>query len=369
MGRSVTERRQSILHIVEHEGAQSAKQLAERLNVSAVTLRRDVEELAAQGLVQRTHGAVAPTREPLPLTSSSGATIGLVLPHSTYYYDGIITGAKAAAAAAGAKLVLGVSDYDRAIEVHQVQRLIAKGIDGLIIAPTPDFESGQLDSEQQQWLVSLEPPVVLVERPVCAIGEAAVLDSISSSHRIGAALAVRHLSELGHRQVACLIISGPNSPQVLSGFKDAADAAGLKTVAVIREGTPGSDDAAEDLLRAVKDGATALFVHNDQLAVRCIMWLEDAGIEIPGDVSLIGYDDVIAGVADIPLTALAPSKHAVGYRAVQRVLTRIKEGGFGNQARPAAERLPTEHVELVPRLHVRQSTSGPRSGGERTSPE
>lgn len=359
VGRSVEERRLSIVQIVEREGSQNSRQLAERLGVSAITLRRDAEYLAAQGLVQRSHGTVLPAREASAAAafSTSELTIGLVFPHSNYYFDGIIAGAKAGAAVAGARLVLGVSDYDSATEVQQVQRLTAKGVDGLIIAPTPDFGTGHLAEEQQRWLVSLEVPVVLIERPVCSIGEAAVLDSVSSSHDVGAALGVRHLAGLGHRKISCLIISGPNSPQVLRGFTDAVAASGLEIVAVIPEGTPGANDAAPALLQAVADGTTALFVHNDQLAVRCIRWLEDAGIRIPADVSLIGYDDVIAGVAPIPLTALAPAKNAVGYRAVQRVLARIREKPVSGARE--GEWLPTEHLELVPALHVRQSSGPP----------
>lgn len=357
MARSVTERRQTILEIVQTEGSQVVLELAERLNISAVTIRRDLEELAAQGLVHRTHGSVGPAAEPVSMGLEGPKTIGLVVPHSNYYFDGVIAGAKVAAASAGARLVLGVSDYDKATEMHQVARLTNKGVDGLLIAPTPDFITGELDAEQQQWLVSLTVPVVLVERPVAPTGVASILDSVSSSHSAGAALAIRHLAGLGHRKLVSVMISGPNTPQVRQGYLSTVESLGLESLGVIDEGGAGSEDAAELLLQSVRDGATGIFVHNDQLAVRCMMWLEDAGIDVPGEVSLAGYDDVIAGVAHVPLTAVAPWKSAVGHRAVQRVLSRIAErepaGNFGRAAEPMA----TEHVEFVPRLHIRQSST------------
>ena len=357
LARSVTERRQAILEIVQQEGSQVVLELARRLHISAVTIRRDLEELAAQGLVHRTHGSVSAATEPAAKVLDRQITIGVVVPHSNYYYDGVITGAKAAAAAAGARLVLGVSDYDKATEMDQVARLTNKGVDGLLVAPTPDFITGELDPEQQQWLVSLAVPVVLVERPVSSTGLASVLDSVSSSHAAGAALAIRHLAELGHRKLVSVMISGPNTPQVRSGYMSAVEALELESLGVIDEGGAGSADAAELLLQAVRDGATGIFVHNDQLAVRCMMWLEDAGIDVPKEVSLAGYDDVIAGVAHVPLTAVAPWKTVVGHRAVQRLLARIAEktppGNHGRASQPMA----TEHLEFVPRLHVRQSTA------------
>lgn len=354
------DRRQAILEIVQGEGTQPVLELARRLNISAVTIRRDLEELAAQGLVHRTHGSVAPAAEaPVPGLDES-KTIGLVVPHSNYYFDGVILGAKAASAAAGARLVLGVSDYDKATEMHQVGRLLAKGVDGLLVAPTPNFVSGELDAEQQEWLVSLPVPTVLVERPVSPSGVASVLDSVSSSHSAGAGLVIRHLAGLGHSKIASVVVNGPNTPQIRAGYLSAVDALGLESLGIIDEGVAGSSDAAEHLVKAVRNGATAIFVHNDQLAVRCMMWLEDAGIDVPGDVSLAGYDDVIAGVAHVPLTAAAPWKNAVGHRAVQLLLTRIAERSSARKlGRSGSEPRATEHIEFVPRLHVRQSTTPP----------
>lgn len=360
MARSVTDRRQAILEIVQGEGSQPVLELAKRLNISAVTIRRDLEELASQGLVHRTHGSVAPAADsPVP-GRDEPKTIGLVVPHSNYYFDGIILGAKAASATMGARLVLGVSDYDKATEMHQVSRLLAKGVDGLLVAPTPDFVTGQLDAEQQEWLVSLPVPTVLVERPVSSTGVASIMDSVSSSHATGAGLVIRHLADLGHRKIVSVVVHGPNTPQIRAGYLAAVQALGLESLGVIDEGAAGSTDAAEQLVKAVRNGATAVFVHNDQLAVRCMMWLEDAGIEIPTDVSLAGYDDVIAGVAHVPLTAAAPWKNAVGYRAVQLLLTRIAEkSAAGKPGRHGNDPRATEHIEFVPRLHVRQSTTAP----------
>lgn len=303
--------------------------------------------------MQRTHGHVAPTGERCTARPTIRRTIGLVLPHSNYYYDGIIAGARAAASASGTRLVLGVSDYSPETERMQADRLAAKGVDGLVIAPTPDFATGRLRPEQEEWLASLPVPVVLVERSASPSGPAAVLDAVSSAHAVGAAAGLRHLAELGHRRIVALMISGPNTTPVRSGFQEAAEAAGLDAVVMLDEGEPGSEDAREPLLQAIADGGTALFLHNDQLATRALLWLESAGLDVPGDVSVLCYDDVIAGVAGIPLTALAPPKQAVGRRALERVLELC-------QTRGSSDARVGEHLELVPRLNVRESTAPAR---------
>lgn len=363
MARSVEERREAILEIVAREGEQVVLDLVKRFRVSSVTIRRDVEALTARGMVRRTHGSVAPVRDADAYTHEGPFTIGMVVPHSNYYFDAIISGATAAAAAAGVRLVLGVSDYNQSTEISQVARLVSKGVNGLIVAPTPDFTTGELDVDQQEWLVSLPVPVVLVERPIAASGPASVLDSVSSSHTAGVALAVRHLAELGHQKIVCVAISAPNTPRIVDGYLAAVESTGLTSMGVISEGTPNSTEAASALIQVVEDGATAVFVHNDQLAVKCLMWLEDAGIDVPGDVSLVGYDDVIAAVANIQLTAVAPWKKEVGRRAVHQLLNRLRRGSLGAaSARESSQEIAAEHVELVPKLHVRQSTTPPREG-------
>ncbi|GAA3075467.1 MULTISPECIES: substrate-binding domain-containing protein [Actinomycetes] len=357
MARSVEERRRRIVDIVAQEGPQNARRLATRLGVSAVTLRRDLEHLASVGSIRRRHGTVEPLGAP-SIAGPDAPTIGLVLPESNYYYDGIIAGAKRAAGAAGAKLVLGVSDYRPEKEIHQAERLITKGVDGLVMAPTPDFATGWLVPSQEERLAQLRVPTVFVERTASPGGPCALLDTVNSAHDVGAAVGLRHLIQLGHRRITALMISGPNSPWVREGLLQASAHAGLEDPQIIMEGTPGSDEARAAVLQTIEDGTTAVFVHNDQLATRAILWLEDAGISIPDEVSLIGYDDVIAGMADVPLTALDPPKREVGRRAVERVLALC--GGATSSAVSPADGGATQHIRLVPELHVRQSTTVPR---------
>lgn len=347
MARSVDERRREILQIVAEEGSQHASRLAERLGVSAVTIRRDLEQLAQAGELTRRHGVVEPKRS-VP-AEAPPRTIGLVLPHAGYYYDGIIGGARSAAAKQGAKLILGVSDYDSEREQYQVERLVEQHIDGILVAPTSSYATGELSPAQEDWLSRVDTKMVITERVPSPTGPAAFIDSVSAAHEAGAAIALRHLYDLGHRNIGFLAIAGPNVPRVRNGFDSALACLGLTAGPHLNEGRPGSDDSQEALLKAVKTGTTAFLIHNDQLAVRALMWLDQAGVEVPDDVSVVGYDDVIAGVASTPLTALAPPKFDVGAHAVNRLIQLINAGH---------DTIPnTEHLQLMPHIHVRESTS------------
>lgn len=355
MSRSVESRRTRIVELVTARGRMSVQQLADAIEVSAVTIRRDLDHLAVQGQIRRAHGQAVSVTEGDAEGSGDGdapRTIALVVPTSVYYYERIIVGAQLASRARGAKLILAVSDYEPETERVQVERLIAKGIDGLIIAPTPDFTTGRLSAEQENWLSSLSVPVVVIERDLDVAGPASGIDTVGSALAAGSALAIRHLVELGHQSIASLVIIGPNSARVRDGVRAGVSRAGATLVREILAAPPAVEKIRAELLKSIRDGVTALFVHNDQLATSVLLWLEEAGIEVPRDVSLVCFDDVIADMADVALTALAPPKQAVGERAVQRVLA------LGPQDRPSigGDRI-AERLELVPQLVVRQSTA------------
>ena len=355
MNTAVSQRHDAILQLLAERSPRRVNDIAAELGVSIVTARRDVDTLANEGRLRRTHGSVA-ALQPEAAALGERATVGLIVPDAEYYYGAVLQGARAAGLEAGVRIVLGVSAYDASMERRLADRLLDSGVDGLLIAPTPDFGTGAIDPEQQEWLASLDVPVVLIERPVEPGGAAARLDRVESAHAAGTAAAVRHLVELGHRKVALVVIAGPNTGQIRAGYRAAIAATGIESAGEVDEGQPGSDDAAERIVGLLRDEATALIVHNDQLAMRLTTWLGDAGIEAPRDVSIVCYDDVIAPFVEPALTAVAPQKRQVGDTAVRLVAKRIRQR---REAGGAAAR-EAEYRSLVPLLHVRASTGAPQ---------
>lgn len=351
------ERQRAIIDRVERDGTVKVNDLAEMLGVAAVTVRVDVRELARRGLVSRVHGGVsrararAETSAETDAATSSGPlpTLGMVVPHSAYYYPKVVAGARETADRLGARLVLGVSQNDADEERALVGRLLRSGIHGLAIATTLDPSTSP---DTESWLAGIDVPTVLVER---RSGRGTrLVEHVATEHEFGAHDAVRHLWEVGRRRIGLLHFATITAPRLRQGFDEALGAFGLDDVSadVPRNLTDDSaatlDAAADDVARAVRSGALdALIVHNDVAALPLLSRLQQAGVGVPSDLALVTYDDELAPLADPPLTAVAPPREAVGEQAVRMLLDRLRD--------PSQ---PPRQLLLRPELRVRSSCGG-----------
>ncbi|MGH7602266.1 MAG: LacI family DNA-binding transcriptional regulator, partial [bacterium] len=175
----------------------------------------------------------------------------------------------------------------------------------------------------------------------------------------GAALAVRHLIDLGHRRIAFVggDITHPSIAKRLEGYKQALQEAQLTIADELiesEESYTAADDgyhAAEKLITTGVD-FTAIFAANDAMAIGAMQCLKQHGRQIPAEVSVVGFDDVEAGTHTQPeLTTIRVDKEDLGAVALRRLVEMIetKKEFLGKVFTP---------VELV----VRQSTVPPRSG-------
>ena len=99
--------------------------------------------------------------------------------------------------------------------------------------------------------------------------------------------------------------------------------------------------------RAVTEGRVdAVLVHNDHDAIVLLQRLRSRGLTVPGDLAIVAYDDEVAALADIPLTAVAPPKHAVGAAAVDLLDRRVTDPDR-----------PKHRLAILPELHIRDSSS------------
>lgn len=339
-------------------GTFTSADFAERMEVSIMTVRRDLAALEQQGLLERVHGgaiAAADFQHPAHRRRpGQQVALGMVVPVSGYYFTSIIRGARAAAAELGVRLVLGTSSYSAGAEKQQVARLLDGGVDGLIVTPGAPYDS---DPSTYDLLGTLGVPAVLLERSIGGIGTTLPLGSVRSDHSHGAELAVRHLVELGHRRIALAWRESPTAPPVLSGFRKAAlallGADSHFDVEVPRlDAAPATIRAAlESVLRRCFDtGTTAIVVLPDDAAVTLLEIAQDANVAVPSELSVIAYDDEVAAIAAIPLTAISPPKADVGFLAVRACHDRVSDRA-GLLAPPPA------HIGLLPSLIVRESTA------------
>ncbi|MFJ3581992.1 substrate-binding domain-containing protein [Streptomyces sp. NPDC090127] len=352
-------RHQAILRRLREEGSLRVSDFAAELGVSPVTVRRDVEILADRGLVARVHGGAmlpdtwaetAPTGAALTAAAPGAPArgrqrvIGLIVPSADYYYPEVIKGAREAAAAHDVRLVLDISGYDAEEERAQVERMTGDRIDGLLVVPTGP----------RGWYEELPVPVVIVERRPEA-DEVAGIDHVVSDHVHGARLAVRHLVDAGRRRLVLLVRgTSPTAQGIIEGFEAGVRAAGLSgrvsvlDIADAGPGSPAYDTQVEALLDAAAEGRVdAVVAHPDNEALALLRRLRARSVPVPEKVAIVAYDDEVAGLADIPLSAIAPAKHEVGTAAVELLVRRLDQ--------PDA---PRHRLFVLPRLRVRSSSAG-----------
>ncbi|UVJ39479.1 substrate-binding domain-containing protein [Arthrobacter sp. CJ23] len=376
------DRHELILRELTLRGSLNVTEFAAKMGISGMTVRRDLAVLDAGGLLHRVHGGAIATA---PLSGMNGgssraafaphgesvstaaqgadrtgsrlplATIGMVVPSSAYYFPGIIRGAEAAAKESGVRLVLGVSSYSEVEERRQIQRLLQNGVDGLLVTPSEESLAG---TATLALLAQAAVPVVVVERSIEDALDDGQLESVRSDHARGAEIAVNHLLAQGHRNIALCILEGsPTASRLREGYRRALQRAGLphddtmvRTISRARNDPQPHEQTVEGILDwCLEAGVSAAIVHNDEDALRFASACQERLIQVPENMAIIAYDDEIASLGTVPLSAVAPPKFDVGHQALVMCLNRIGAHRGGTAA--------LQRVNLSPTLVIRDSSS------------
>jgi LacI family transcriptional regulator len=215
-------------------------------------------------------------------------------------------------------LVTESRDDSQALE-RAVGHLLARQVDGLVLLCARAGDRPRV----LEWAARV--PVILAVRDLPGSGVPAVAhDDLG-----GGRLAAGHLADLGHRRVVQL--PGPLDVQSfkdrLDGFAEAAATHGLEAWSVAAASRPVFDEGRRLMEQALAGGrrATGVFAHNDAMAMGAVRALREAGLACPGDVSVVGYNDVpMADCFDPPLTTVRLDGGEVGRRAGQAVLAAIR---------------------------------------------
>ena len=279
------------------------------------------------------------------LASGRTWTIGLAAPlFGTWFPSRALGGINSVFAKAGYDLLISMmtTPEDRRRFLHEALSFCRR-VDGIVLIDTfVSAEGGSADS--------------FFDRPVVAVGERlAGATSISIDNRLAARRAVEHLIELGHERIGLVI--GPIIAQLPTpdprlrrlGYEDALRAAGLKvdpSLAVQGDGLAGGGARALSKLIAGSDPPTAVFCMTDEMAFGTLDAARGAGMAVPGDLSVIGFDDHDLAEA-LGLTTMRQSVGEMGARAAEEVLALID----GREA-------PRDITWEVP-LVVRATTAAP----------
>jgi DNA-binding LacI/PurR family transcriptional regulator len=244
------------------------------------------------------------------LPTGRTGTIALVVSDITnpVYFD-LIRGAERVTAAHGLTLVFSESQESVEQEL-QVARRLQTATDGLILV------ASRLADEEVRRLANMKP-VVLVNRLVPGI------PSVTPSLESGLRAAVDHLTELGHRSIAYL--AGPTTSWTnrvrWETLFELAVAQGLSIVE-IGPGDPTLQGGQEVLPRLRASGATAAIAYNDLMALGLMQAAKGVGIDVPGDLSLIGFDDIFGAELPTPaLTSIRIPLTALGQHAANMLVS------------------------------------------------
>ncbi|MDR2722738.1 MAG: substrate-binding domain-containing protein [Cellulomonadaceae bacterium] len=383
------ERRSHLLSLLQRDGAIRITTVSDELAVTPMTVRRDIERLERQGLAQRVYGgAVAvnipvaaagrggdgvpsrPSTPTVPTTASARGTeavpaaqvsppqavIGVLVPSFDHYWPAVVRGIEQEALRHGMRVVLHGSSYEAADERPVLETLInTDGLCGLLLAPrTLPSPSARL----VEWLTNSPVPVVLMERESPHSQQGEPFEMVVSDHAQGTLVAVRHLAELGHRRVALVINrESPTSRKIAVGWRAACAELGLTNDEHFERLMPRLDapvftERVADIVdTAVKSGTTGIVIHSDNEALAVVNAARDRGLSVPDDLSVIAYDDEVAGLFTPALTAVSPAREAIGADAVDLLVKRL-----------SSPSRPIHRVVVSPRLVVRETT-GPAAGG------
>jgi len=286
------------------------------------------------------------------LRAGRSRCLGLVVLDVTNpFFTEVARGVEDYAQAAGYAVILCNSDEAHEKERQYLRVLEEQRVRGILITPV----HGR--SPELRRIRDRGTPVVLLDRP----GSAAQC-SVAVDDRRGGEIAVTYLLSLGHRSIA--LVNGPTAIRQCAdrrwGAYRAVEQAGLDPGQVLTEVTVpamnprGGAAAAEDLLHETQNTKpTAVFCANDMLALGVLRGLGQAGVSVPGDLAVVGYDDIeFAADAAVPLTSVRQPKYQLGRAAAELLLDE-------------ADR-PDEHehrrIVFTPELVVRAS-SGPGQPG------
>lgn len=292
------------------------------------------------------------------ITGTTG-TIGVIVADiELAFFAHAVRGIADAAAAEGFEVILANSDEDEVKERAALGVLLEKRVDGLIVAPASVSRTEHLRDVVERGL-----PLVLLDRGSTAVGGDVV---VVDNHR-AAQNAVGHLARLGHRRIAIVVeretaldaaLALRTRPALAdamtSTLREVGWAAGLAAAglpvdeSLVRRTLYDRDAARRETAAALAlaDRPTALLTTDETMTLGALDAILDAGLRIPDDISVVGFDDPAwTTLLRPPLTVIAQPVHELGVTAVQRLLGRI-----------AGDERPSEVVVLDTSFVLRGST-------------
>ena len=286
------------------------------------------------------------------LKTNRSQVLGVIVSHiADPFFSEILQGIDEIAQQGGYSLFIAAAQHSLAREQAIVKTMRAHRVDGVIICSTP------FSAEQSQLLLSYNTPSVVINNQSAEDYRYSIYhDDLYGSQQV-----TQHLLDLGHRRIAYLgsALSARANFQRLMGFKERMQAAGIPVPEhFIREVEANDPEAASQAIEhflALAKPPTAIFCFNDMLAMGALKGLQQAGLSVPQDCSVAGFDNItFSAYTNPPLTTFDQPKREIGIQAARLLL--------GLLDHTEADSPPPTIQTLRGTLLVRASTAPPRNG-------
>jgi len=326
-------------------------EIAELFQMSRQTVRQTFGVLEQEGWIYRIQGKgtfVANTQASQKRPDVQ--TIGIITTYiSDYIFPHIVRGAESALRSRGYRMLLSSTDNDKDKERESLEMMMSQPLSGLIIEPTKSAE-GNPNLGYYLSLNYKEIPFLMINESYPEIS----CPYIKVDDEAGGFKAAEHLIRLGHRTIAGFFkIDDLQGVNRFKGFMKAHQELKVPLLpkAVIHYTTEQKNtkpfEAALAMLISEEERPTAFVCYNDELAVQLLEAVRQAGLNVPRDLSIVGFDDSALAVAtEVKLTTLTHPKFEMGRMAAQLLMDRIEQ----------KKGTPAHHL-FEPELIIRDSTS------------
>jgi len=320
-------------------------EIATKFNVSRHTVRQALNELEKGGYIYKEQGkgTFCSSRD----KNTQKGTIAVITTYiSNYIFPSIIYGIEEVLSAEGYNLMLLNTNNEKQKEAECLEKIIDNEVVGLIIEPT----MSACENVNLEWYKKLEKkdvPYIMINAKYDELDPAyVVVDDIEGEY-----ITTKYLLQLGHRKIAGIFkrddLQGVNREL---GYRKAMDEFGIELNSSFvnsfetKEETYAPYAFTSNLIQR-KERPTAIVCYNDQIAIYVVQAILDAGLRIPEDISIAGYDDSHTSISkELRFTTVGHPKEDMGRRAARLLINMVE----GNIKKP--------YYVYKPELIVRYST-------------
>lgn len=317
------------------------KEVAEKAGVTVTTVSRMLNK--PDKVSKRTSDKIRQAMKDLnykpneiaqSLSKKASKIIGLIVPSvRNYFFCKIVDSIEHYTAVCGYKLLLCTSNHERTKEIEYFGMLKANKVAGVIIASrTQDIGES----------VSMDAPIISIDRRICS-----TIPYVCSDNYIGGCLAAQHLLDKGCRNMAYFsgspTLVGMDANRRLQGFESVLHENGMRPVVLELSEDRFVSMKYEDMIAgffAEHRSIDGVFTSNDIIAAQIIKYCKQNGIDVPGQIKIVGYDDIdLAGLYTPSITTIRQPIEDICRFAVESIVN------YESRSIPTATTFPVKLIE------------------------